>query len=114
MPGPVPARGQPGYHGLMERQRATRASIHRVFPMPPSRARFEIQRTFTADERKALELGLLPHGTDDLWLTFFEDGWLCCHRSWSGICRYMLKIEDHPDGTAHVAEAWVNMKERMT
>jgi hypothetical protein len=26
----------------------------------------------------------------------------------------MLKIEDHPDGTAHIAEAWVNMKERMT
>ena len=98
----------------MERQRATRSSIHRIVPMPPQRARFEIERTFTQGERKTLELGLLPQSMDDHWLAFFEDGWLHCVRSWSGICRYMLKIEDHPDGTAHIAEAWLNMKERMT
>jgi hypothetical protein len=97
-----------------ERPRATRTSIHRVTPMPAARARVEIAREFTADERKMLELGLLPQGMDDHWLVFFEDGWLHCHRSWSGMCRYMLRVEDRPDGTAHIGEAWVNMKERMT
>ena len=100
--------------GRMERQRASRASIHQVFPLPPQRAGFDIVREFTAEERKSLELGLLPQSTDDQWLVFFEDGWLHCHRSWSGICRYMLKIEDHPDGGAHISEAWSNTKERMT
>jgi len=45
---------------------------------------------------------------------FFEDGWLYAHRSWSGICRYMIRIDDNADGTARVGETWVNMKERMT
>ena len=98
----------------MERQRATRSSMHSLTPMPAQRARFELERVFTADERKLLELGLLPQSMDDHWFAFFEDGWFRCHRSWSGVCRYMLKIEDHADGTAHVSEAWVNMKERMT
>jgi hypothetical protein len=98
-----------------DRPRATRESIHRITPMPASRARVEpIDRVFTAEERKTLELGLLPKSMDDHWLLFFEDGWLYAHRSWSGICRYMIRIDDNPDGTARVGETWVNMKERMT
>ena len=59
----------------MDRPRATRESIHRITPMPASRARVEpIDRTFTAEERKTLELGLVPKSMDDHWLVFFEDG----------------------------------------
>jgi hypothetical protein len=101
--------------GMDDRPRATRDTIHRITPMPATRARVEaVDRVFTPLERKTLELGLVPKSMDDHGLVFFEDGWLYCHRSWSGICRYMIRIEDLPDGTARVGESFVNMKERMT
>src|SRR4051812_11881274 len=71
--------------GMDDRPRATRDTIHRITPMPATRARVEhVERVFTPEERKTLELGLVPKSMDDHWLVFFEDGWLHCHRSWSG------------------------------
>jgi len=82
--------------------------------MPAQRARFEIERVFTAEEREALGMGMIPEGMDNHWFAFVEDDWLYVHRSWSGICRYMVKLAPEPTGGARIAEAWVNMKERVT
>jgi hypothetical protein len=98
----------------MERQRVTRQSHDRLTPMPATRGRVEIARTFTAAELALLELGMLPRSMDDHWMGFMEDEWLYFHRSWSGICKYMIKVERAEDGTGRITEAWANMKERVT
>ena len=98
----------------MDRPRATRSSLHRITPMPASRGKVDIQRAFTAGEVAQLELGMLPQGMDDHWFAFFEDDWLYFHRSWSGICKYMVKIARAEDGSAQIGEAWANTKERLT
>ncbi len=98
------------------RPRATRASLERLSPMPAQRGRVEIQRSFTPEERANLELGMIPEGMDNHWFAFMEGDWLYVHRSWSGICRYMVRLENDASGASgcHIAEAWANMKERMT
>jgi hypothetical protein len=96
------------------RPKATRASLERLTPMPSMRRRVEIQRAFTADEVGRLEYGMMPRSMDDHWFAFLEDDWLYFHRSWSGICKYMVKVVRAPDGSAQIGEAWANMKERVT
>jgi len=44
---------------------------------------------------------------DDKWAIFLEDDWLYFHRSWTGVCIYMLRLESIEDGY-RIAEAWVN------
>jgi hypothetical protein len=98
----------------MDRPRATRSSLHRLTPMPDARGRVEIQRAFTAAEIEQLELGMMPQSMDDHWFGFFEDDWMYFHRSWSGICKYMLSIVRADDGSARIGEAWANAQERVT
>jgi hypothetical protein len=98
----------------MDRPRVTRTSIDRLTPMPAARSRVDVARTFTADELSRLELGMMPQGMDDHWAAFMEDDWLYFLRSWSGICKYMVKIERLPDGTGRITEVWASMKDRVT
>ena len=98
----------------MERERASRASLHGIKPMPAARARVQIERAFTADEVSRLEMGMIPTSMDDHWFAFAEGDWLYFHRSWSGICKYMLSIVRADDGSARIGEAWANAQERVT
>lgn len=98
----------------MARERATRDSIHALKPMPAKRFAVNIQRSFTPEEVERLEMGMLPEAMDDHWFGFVEDDWLYFHRSWSGICKYMVSLVREPAGGARIGEAWANAQERVT
>ncbi len=65
--------------------------------------RIPYERTFTTDELAQLARGLVPREMEDKWFIFFERGELHVHRSWTGICIYVVRLADRA-----VAEAWSN------
>src|SRR5262245_51883456 len=93
----------------MEATRATRTWLKYIplRPLPAARARLGLTRSFSPEEHRRLEMGLIPKGMDDKWLIFLEDGWLYFHRSWTGKCIYAARLQGDGEGSA-IEEAWVN------
>jgi hypothetical protein len=81
---------------------ATRESW-KILPLAEARARIPYARMYSNDELAKLERGLVPREMEDKWFMFFERGELYVHRSWTGICIYVVRL----DGNT-VAEAWAN------
>jgi hypothetical protein len=72
-------------------------------PMPAARVRIPYDRAFTGDELAKLARGLVPGEMEDKWFIFFERGELFVHRSWTGVCVYVVRLNDRA-----VVEAWAN------
>lgn len=86
--------------------KATRSSWE-IEPMPDARARVPYARTFDATEYARLQRGLIPEQMEDKWFIFYEAPLLFLHRSWTGVCAYVVTLRDEEGGAA-VEEAWVN------
>ena len=86
--------------------RATGASWKHE-PFPEARAKLAFERRFSPDERRRIELGLVPEQMEDKWFIYFEDGWVYLHRSWTGMCIYAVLLRAEGEGSA-VEEAWAN------
>lgn len=83
-------------------------------PLPASRARLKLDRSFDAVEWEALQQGVIPEEMEDKWFIYEEGGWLNFHRSWTGFCVYRIGLRKTPTG-GEIAEAWVNRdKEQYT
>lgn len=75
--------------------------------MPALKVQLQFEMEFSPAEYEQLALGLLPRDMDDRWFIFLEDNWLSIHRSWTGFCIYLCRIE--PDAAKYkVVETWVN------
>lgn len=48
--------------------------------------------TLTAKEYARLSLGLIPEEMEDKWFIYLEDNKLYCHRSWTGLCTYIVEF----------------------
>lgn len=93
--------------------RAT-SSRWKTEPLPASRARLKLERSFDAVEWHALQQGVIPEEMEDKWFIYEEGGWLNFHRSWTGFCVYSVRLQPTPAGM-EVAETWVNRdKEQYT
>ena len=63
-----------------------------ISPMPEKTAAFTVKRHFTDEEIENLKAGHLPEEMEDRWFAYFEDNKLYIHRSWSGICVYVVEF----------------------
>lgn len=79
-----------------------------ITPMPEKTAVFTIRRHFTDQEITNLKHGHIPSDMDDRWFSYFENGKLYIHRSWSGICIYIVRF----DFSSDVHQVTVNRDER--
>ncbi|MCQ2480294.1 MAG: hypothetical protein MJ120_06585 [Clostridia bacterium] len=61
-------------------------------PMPQKNAQFKIKRKFSDENIARLKKGHLPEEMEDRWLYYYEDGKVYFHRSWSGICVYIVEL----------------------
>jgi hypothetical protein len=77
--------------------------------LPAARARLQLERSFSAAEWVALQLGVIPEEMEDKWFIYESRGWLSFHRSWTGVCIYRIQLRKTPVG-AEIIEAWVNRK----
>lgn len=62
------------------------------YPMPSKNTSFTIKRRFTIEEIDNLKSGHIPEEMEDRWFSYFEDNKLYIHRSWSGICIYIVEF----------------------
>ncbi len=90
----------------MNNEPATRDSWQ-IQPMPEAKIRLHVDRTFTEEEYRCLQRGLLPKEMEDKWFAYFENEWLYIHRSWTGFCIYQVHLVS--SGSAYrMDEIWVN------
>lgn len=65
--------------------------------MPDETERFYSGRELTSEEYSKLSLGLKPSGMDDKWFIYVKEGYIYFHRSWTGHCIFIARIENNMD-----------------
>ena len=63
--------------------------------MPSQHDHFNLDRSFTPEQMKALRKGNVPQEMEDKWFWYMEGDTLFAHRSWTGYCIY--RIDFSPD-----------------
>ncbi len=79
----------------------------KTLELPERRTTIALDRRFSADEMERLRRGFIPEEMEDKWFIFLEDDRLYFHRSWTGICIYVVRLVPDGDGRRMV-EAEVN------
>jgi len=62
--------------------------------MPEENETFILKRSFTEQEKKALSFGHIPEAMEDKWFWYMEGNKLYAHRSWTGICIFIVEISE--------------------
>ena len=75
--------------------------------MPMKRAKLALNRTFSAAEMELVRRGFIPEEMEDKWFIYWEDGTLYFHRSWTGLCIYVVRFSSDGEG-CRMTEALVN------
>ena len=58
--------------------------------MPARHDTFILERSFSAEQMKALRKGNIPQEMEDKWFWYMEGDTLFAHRSWTGFCIYRI------------------------
>lgn len=77
-------------------------------PLPRKHSTVALDRAFNAQEMSAIRSGLLPEEMEDKWFIYWSDDTLFFHRSWTGICIYVVRFECEEQRGARMFEAAVN------
>ena len=80
----------------MSKVRATAVSWPNK-PMPQGAKVLEIDGTYSREEYVTISQGFIPQSAKDKWFVYLEGEWLYIHRSASGSCIFMLKLEAKED-----------------
>ncbi len=81
-------------------QRTSRSDWQTV-PMPATRAVLPLDRQFEGSDMAAIRRGLIPEEMEDKWFIYWSRNRLYFHRSWTGICIYVVRFKcDDAGGTA--------------
>jgi len=75
-------------------------------PMSQTREKVEFEKIYTDLDAELITLGSVPESMDDKWFVYSKDGWVYLHRSWTGDCIFMLKLDGCSAGV-RITEAWV-------
>jgi len=66
--------------------------------MPKQRAQLVLDRTFSPEEMGLIRRGFIPEAPAQKWFIFFERNRLHVHRSWTGVCVYVVQFEKQSCG----------------
>lgn len=80
-------------------------------PLPPERAKLEIEAEIEPDAFALIQHGYTPRNPQDKWLIYLDDdNWLHCYRSQTGTCIFLAHFAPHPEQAEAytIDKAWVN------
>lgn len=80
-----------------------------IEPMPRKTKKFVLQREFSDEEMEILKIGHIPQEMEDKWFWYFENGRLYAHRSWTGICIFIIEFD--LETSKH--KVWVNRDKKQ-
>jgi len=69
---------------------AARRGDWKTQQLPDERGTLEINRSYPAAEAEMIRFGSIPRQMEDKWFIFYEDGKLFFHRSWTGLCVFVM------------------------
>lgn len=67
-------------------------------PLPSTKATIHLERTFSSREMERIRAGLVPQQMEDKWFIYWENDALFFHRSWTGVCIYVVRFTAEGDG----------------
>lgn len=67
-------------------------------PMPERHEDVGLRHPFTDEQMSLICRGLIPEEMEDKWFIYFEDDRLFFHRSWTGMCVFVVHFEKNGDG----------------
>lgn len=70
----------------------------KTHPLPECRAVVEVDQRYGDDEMSRIRRGLIPEVMEDKWFAYWADDRLHFHRSWTGICVYIVHFESDERG----------------
>ena len=73
-------------------EKAAARSDWQTQDMPAQQARYFLKKKLTSEQLETLKRGHVPQAMEDKWFWFYEDDRLYIHRSWTGICIYILRF----------------------
>ena len=79
----------------------------KIEALPSKRTVIRLDRTFLPQEMKSIRRGLVPEQMEDKWFVYWKDDCLFFHRSWTGICVYVIHFAAAGD-SYRMLEADVN------
>ena len=75
--------------------------------LPDQRSTVPLDCPFSTPEMEKIRQGLIPEVMEDKWFIYWENDCLHFHRSWTGICVYVVKFADQ-SGQFRMVEAQIN------
>ena len=75
--------------------------------LPLKRTTIHLERTFSSQEMKRIQMGVIPEQMEDKWFIYWKDDGLFFHRSWTGYCIYVVRFVAKSDNFMMI-EADVN------
>jgi len=97
---------EPDAHGSKRNRPAEPADLD-IRPLPDKHTLVPLDRRFTAQEMQRIRMGLIPRQMEDKWFIYWCDGRLFRHRSWTGLCIYVVRFSCE-QGACVMTEAKVN------
>jgi len=76
---------------------AARREDWKTQPMPEGKITREINRFYSAGDAGMIRHGSMPEQMEDKWFIFYEDGKLFFHRSWTGLCVFVMHFREQGD-----------------
>lgn len=67
--------------------------------LPSKQGTMSLDRSFSSDEIRRMQAGLVPEQMEDKWFVYWHEDTLFFHRSWTGICIYAARFV--PDGDSY-------------
>lgn len=65
--------------------------------MPLNKDNFVLKRHFCDAELQKLKFGHIPREMEDKWFFYFDNNTLYAHRSWTGVCIYIVEFDFETD-----------------
>lgn len=86
---------------------AAKPTDWKIEGLAPDHATFALDRRFSALDMAQMRLGLIPEQMEDKWFIYWLDNALYFHRSWTGLCMYVVHFAAEGDGSRMIrAEAY--------
>lgn len=67
----------------------------KTLEMPDEHEVFFLEREFTPEQMNTLRRGNIPKEMEDKWFWYMEGDTLFAHRSWTGICVYIIEFSEN-------------------
>ncbi len=76
--------------------------------MPEKSVKIKLNKKYTKEEMDKIRWGYIPEQMEDKWFVYWEKDKLFFHRSWTGVCIYIVIFEKDKEGNYFAKEAIAN------